>query len=141
MGEAPCFAHFLDEEGRMPDTPDIQVRRVYDRPTPNHRREIRVLVDRVWPRGMAKESLELDRWAKDLAPSTKLRRWFGHDPKKWPGFQSRYRYELAGKTAMLKELAELSRERSLVLLYSARDEEHNQAVVLKDVLEEGIRNS
>ncbi len=143
MGEAPCFAHFLDDEGNMPDTPqppEIEIRRVYDH-HPGRRGETRVLVDRGWPRGVAKESLQLDRWAKDLAPSEQLRRWFGHDPKRWPGFQSRYRFELAEKTAMLKELAELSRERPLVLLYGARDEKHNQAVVLKDVLEEGIRNS
>ena len=85
--------------------------------------------------------LKLDRWAKDLAPSTELRRWFAHDPKKWPGFQSRYRAELAEKTPMLKELAEMARDRPLVLLYAARDNEHNQAVVIKEVLEEGIRNS
>lgn len=125
----------------MPDGPNIQLRRVYDRHQIDRRGEIRVLVDRVWPRGVAKESLHLERWAKDLAPSTELRRWFGHDPKKWAGFQTRYRHELGYKTAMLKELAELSREGSLVLLYGARDEKHNQAVVLKEVLEEGIRNS
>ena len=140
MGEAPCFAHFLDEQGNMPARPEIRVRRVYDHHA-DRKGEIRVLVDRVWPRGVARESLRLDRWAKEMAPSAELRRWFGHDPDKWPGFQSRYRHELAEKTAMLKGLAELSREGSLVLLYGARDEKHNQAVVLKDVLEEGIRNS
>ncbi len=141
VGEGPCFAHFLDEKGRMPEVPYIQLRRVYDRPSSTSPGEIRILVDPVWPRGVANASLKLDRWAKDLAPSNELRRWFGHDPKKWSGFQSRYRHELADKTAMLRELAELSRAGSLVLLYSARDEEHNQAVVIKDVLEEGIRNS
>lgn len=140
MGEAPCFAHFLDEHGRMPDAPVIRIRRVYDR-HPDDRREIRVLVDRVWPRGVSKESLRLDRWEKDLAPSAELRRWFGHDPRRWDAFQSRYRHELAEKTARLKDIAELSRQGSLVLLFSARDQQHNQAVVLKDVLEEGIRNS
>lgn len=140
MGEAPCFAHFLDEKGNMPDAPRIEIRRVYDGGS-SRPGEMRVLVDRVWPRGVAKESLQLDRWARDLAPSDKLRRWFGHDPARWPGFESRYRYELAEKTAMLKELAEQSRLRPLVLLYGARDQSHNQAVVLKDVLEEGIRNS
>lgn len=140
MGEAPCFAHFLDDAGNMPDRPRIEIRRVYDagvaRPG-----ETRVLVDRVWPRGLSRAALKLDRWAKDIAPSTELRKWFGHDPRRWPGFQSRYRHELAEKTSVLKELAELSVRRPLVLLYGAKDEEHNQAVVLKDVLEEGIAHS
>ena len=124
----------------MPDGPRIRVQRVYDS-RPSHGREARVLVDRVWPRGVRKAALNLDRWSKEVAPSTELRRWFAHDPKKWPGFQSRYRAELAEKTGMLKELAEMARDRPLVLLYSARDDEHNQAVVIKEVLEEGIRNS
>lgn len=139
MGEAPCFAHFLDDEGRMPEPPTIKVRRVYDRPAGEH--ESRVLVDRLWPRGVSKETLRLDRWARDLAPSTSLRQWFGHDPRRWGEFQVRYKQELAEKTSELKELAQLARERPLVLLFAARDREHNQAAVLKDVLEEGIRNS
>ncbi len=140
MGEAPCFAHFLDEEGRMPEPPVIRIRRVYDA-TGGGRNETRVLVDRLWPRGLKKGSVRIDRWAKELAPSTGLRRWFAHDPAKWREFESKYRFELADKTAELKELAELATHRPLVLLYGARDERHNQAVVLKDVLEEGIRNS
>jgi uncharacterized protein YeaO (DUF488 family) len=123
----------------MPDRPVIKLRRVYDRPTGDG--ETRVLVDRVWPRGIEKDSLRLHLWARDLAPSAELRRWFGHDPRKWDEFQVRYKQELAHKTAELKELAQLARERPLVLLFGARDAEHNQAVVLKDVLEEGIRNS
>jgi uncharacterized protein YeaO (DUF488 family) len=140
MGEAPCFAHFLDEEGNMPDRPDIKIRRVYDSPVVRPG-ETRVLVDRVWPRGVNREALKLERWAKDIAPSTELRRWFGHDPQRWAGFQTRYRHELAEKTDALKELAELSVRRPLVLLYSAKDTEHNQAMVLKEVLEEGMAHS
>jgi uncharacterized protein YeaO (DUF488 family) len=140
VGEAPCFAHFLDDAGNMPDRPDIEIRRVYDadlvRPG-----EIRVLVDRVWPRGVSRDALQLERWDRELAPSSELRRWFGHDARRWPGFQSRYRYELTEKTALLKELAELSVRRPLVLLYGAKDPAHNQAVVLKEVLEEGIAHS
>lgn len=124
----------------MPDRAEIRIQRVYD-PEPKHGHETRILVDRIWPRGVSRSSLKLDRWAKELAPSNELRRWFAHDPKKWPGFESRYRVELAEKTDLLKELAELAVRNPLVLLYGARDEEHNQAVVLKDVLEEGIRNS
>lgn len=139
MGEAPCFAHFLDDAGQMPERPRIVVRRVFDREAGP--REIRVLVDRLWPRGVSKKSLHLDRWAKDLAPSDELRRWFNHDPDRWAGFQSRYRHELAERTPLLREIAQLARDGTLVLLYSAHDEEHNQAVVLKDVLEEGIAHS
>ena len=137
MGEAPCFAHLLDEHGNMPQGPNILIRRVYDDDA-NRTGEIRVLVDRVWPRGVARERLPIDLWAKDLAPSTELRRWFGHDPGKWTAFQSRYRQELAEKQPLLREVAALAREGSLVLLYGARDRKHNQAVVLKDVLEQGI---
>jgi uncharacterized protein YeaO (DUF488 family) len=140
MGEAPCFTHLLDEQGRMPEPPRIRIRRVYDA-GPINTHETHVLVDRLWPRGIAKNSLKLDRWAKELAPSPALRRWFGHDPNRWAEFQSRYRFELAERTPMLKELAELARAGTLVLLYSAQDEEHNQAVVLKEVLEEGILHS
>ncbi len=140
MGEPPCFAHFLDDQGRMPEPPRIRIERVYD--ARGHEPwERRVLVDRLWPRGVPRESLDLDRWEKDLGPSDELRRWFAHDPKKWTEFEKRYRFELAEKTDKLKQLAELARDRPLVLLYGAKDTEHNQAVVLKDVLEEGIRNS
>ena len=140
MGEAPCFAHLLDDRGEIPDPPRIRIERIYDLDDKKNG-EARVLVDRVWPRGLPKDSLKLDRWAKDVAPSDALRRWFGHDPKKWDDFQYRYRIELAGKAATLRDLARLARDRPVVLLYGARDKEHNQAVVLKDVLEEGIRNS
>jgi uncharacterized protein YeaO (DUF488 family) len=78
VGEPPCFAHFLDDEGRMPDRAEITIRRAYD-PAP-HRREVRVLVDRLWPRGLSKKELGIDRWAPDVAPSDDLRSWFGHDP-------------------------------------------------------------
>jgi uncharacterized protein YeaO (DUF488 family) len=140
VGEPPCFAHFLDAEGRMPEPPSIRIQRVWDM-SPSTSGEERILVDRVWPRGVSKASLKLDSWARDLAPSDDLRRWFGHDPARWGGFESRYRFELAEKTGALKEIAELASRRPVVLLYSARDTEHNQAVVLKHVLEEGIRNS
>lgn len=140
MGEAPCFAHLLDDRGEIPDAPRIRIERVYDAGQKDNG-EARVLVDRIWPRGISRESLRLDRWVKEVAPSDALRRWFGHDPKKWSEFQHRYRIELAGEAAALRDLAELARDRPLVLLYGARDRDHNQAVVLKDVLEEGIRNS
>ena len=86
MGEAPCFAHLLDDRGEIPDPPRIRIERIYDLDDKKNG-EARVLVDRVWPRGLPKDSLKLDRWAKDVAPSDALRRWFGHDPKKWNDFQ------------------------------------------------------
>ena len=115
----------------------MQIRRVYDAGPPDQR-EIRVLVDRVWPRGVRKDSLALERWAKEVAPSAELRRWFAHDPRKWPQFQRRYRNELVARTPELKALALLARGGHLVLLYGARDQEHNQAAVLKDILEEAL---
>ena len=124
----------------MPDAPRIRIERVYDA-SGDGGGEWRILVDRLWPRGLRKADVKLDRWDRDLGPSDGLRRWFAHDPKKWPEFERRYRFELAEKTETLKELAEMARERPLVLLYGARDTQHNQAVVLKEVLDEGIRNS
>ncbi len=121
----------------MPDPPRVQIRRVYE-PGPPDQAEIRVLVDRVWPRGVRKDSLALDRWAKEIAPSAELRRWFAHDPRRWPQFQRRFREELVARTPELKALALLARGGRVVLLYGARDQEHNQAVVLKDVLEEAL---
>ena len=93
----------------------------------------RVLVDRVWPRGESKAELKLDLWAKDAAPSTALRRWFDHDPAKWDEFQRRYRAELDGGADTAALLA-LCRKQPVVLIYGARDEAHNQAVVLRDWL-------
>ncbi len=98
----------------------------------------RVLIDRLWPRGVTKEAAHLDEWARDLGPSTELRRWFGHDPERWDEFRTRYRQELAepAKARMLDDLAERAREGRVTVVYGARDEEHNQAVVLKEMLEE-----
>jgi len=95
----------------------------------------RVLVDRLWPRGMKKEAAKIDQWMKDVAPSDALRKWFGHDAKKWRDFQKKYRAELKEKAELLAELKKLEKEhRTLTLLFGARDEEHNQAVVLAEVL-------
>ena len=137
MGEPPCFANLLDAQGQMPDRPRVRIQRVYEAAAEDER-ATRVLVDRVWPRGMRKEELALDGWARELAPSDELRRWFGHDPNKWPEFQSRYRRELSGKEVELKALLQLARRGGLVLLYSTRDRDLNQAVVLRDVLEESL---
>lgn len=98
----------------------------------------RYLVERLWPRGIKKEKLIMDAWLKDTAPSTDLRRWFEHDPAKWDEFQRRYRAELDKNSDAWKPLVEASKRGKVTLLYSSRDTEHNNAVVLKSYLEEHI---
>ncbi|QWV95524.1 DUF488 domain-containing protein [Geomonas oryzisoli] len=112
----------------------VRLKRIYDEPAAQD--GVRVLVDRLWPRGLSKDKAQLDRWDKELAPSDQLRRWFGHDPEKWLEFRERYCKELAGQGALLKDLAELAARGTLTLLYAAKDEEHNNAVVLKELLED-----
>jgi uncharacterized protein YeaO (DUF488 family) len=113
---------------------NISIKRAYEDAAPAD--GYRVLVDRVWPRGRSRASLALAEWAKDLAPSTKLRQWFGHDPKRWETFQDRYRSELASpaQRARMRLLLDAAGKGPLTLVYSAKDEERNQAVVLRDVL-------
>lgn len=97
----------------------------------------RVLVDRLWPRGIKKEDLALDEWLKELAPSTELRKWFGHEPKRWAEFQKRYRAELdPSKNSDLSKLLDLAEHGPVTLIYAAADEEHNNAVVLRDLIAE-----
>ena len=95
----------------------------------------RVLVDRLWPRGVSKASLKMDVWMRDVAPSPELRRWFQHDVTKWTEFQKRYLKELAGREDLVRELRQRSRDGHLTLLYATRDEIHNSAAVLKKLLE------
>ncbi|QIE55087.1 DUF488 domain-containing protein [Pikeienuella piscinae] len=96
----------------------------------------RVLIDRLWPRGMAKHRLRLDLWARDLAPSPDLRAWFGHDPEKWAEFRKRYAEELDEKTEALAALRARMKEGPVTLVYAAKDEEHNNAVALAAYLRE-----
>lgn len=114
----------------------VHLRRVYEPSTPEDGR--RILVDRLWPRGVSKARAALDTWAKDVAPSSDLRRWFGHDPARWEEFKRRYRQELAGHAEALQPLLEAAAEGPLTLVYGARDEQHNEAVVLKAVLDERL---
>ncbi len=114
----------------------IKVKRVYDLPAPDDGR--RFLVDRLWPRGVKKEALQIDGWLRDVAPSHALRKWFGHDPAKWEEFQRRYFAELEAKPESWQPLLEAAREGTVTLLYSARDEAHNNAVALKAFLEARI---
>lgn len=111
----------------------IKLKRVYEKPSKDD--GWRVLVDRLWPRGMKKEAAHLDVWMKEVAPSNALRKWFGHEPEKWNEFQRRYRKELAKKKELVAELKKMQKEHAtLTLLFGAKDEEHNQAVALADVL-------
>lgn len=110
----------------------VSIKRVYELPVQGDGK--RILVDRLWPRGVTKEEARIDLWLKGVAPSTELRKWYGHTPEKWPEFQQRYRLELVGNLA-LAELRQLSRTGKVTLVYAARSEDHNHAVVLCSVLD------
>lgn len=113
----------------------IKIKRVYEKPAKED--GCRVLVDRLWPRGVKKEAAHLDLWMKEVAPSDALRKWFGHVPEKWPEFQKRYRAELAKKHELVAQLKKMAKEhRTMTLLYGAKDEQHNQAVALAEMLKE-----
>ena len=94
----------------------------------------RILVDRLWPRGVSKENAAIDEWLKDVAPSADLRRWFGHDPEKWREFRRRYRRQLQAREDLLNKIAALASRRRVTLVYAARDETHNDAVVLAELI-------
>jgi uncharacterized protein YeaO (DUF488 family) len=120
---------------------NVRLQRAYEDPGPDDGH--RVLVDRVWPRGRTKAELRLDEWARDLGPSTDLRKWFGHDPARWTEFQDRYHAELAepGPAKALDELAAIARSGRLTVVYGARDTEHNQAQVIADEIERRLAPS
>ncbi len=114
----------------------VQIKRAYE--PASSKDGTRLLVDRLWPRGVKKEALAIAGWFKDVAPSKELRKWFGHDPERWMEFRRRYRAELKANAAALKPLHEAMKKDGLItLVYSAHDEEHNQAVVLREWLLEG----
>lgn len=112
----------------------VGLKRAYDETAPGD--GMRVLVDRLWPRGLSKAQLAIDLWLKDAAPSDALRRWYGHQPQRWESFATKYRAELEQRTDVLRLLDELRRGGRVTLLYGARDPTRNNAVVLRDVLEE-----
>jgi uncharacterized protein YeaO (DUF488 family) len=114
---------------------NFNLKRVYEELAPDD--GVRILVDRLWPRGLSKKKAGLDHWLKEIAPSTELRKWFAHDPHRWTEFRRRYTAELQDHTAALDEIRRLARTGGATLVYAARDELHNAAVVLRDVL---IRN-
>lgn len=111
----------------------IKLKRAYE----NHARADgeRILVERLWPRGLTKLKAKIDLWLKDVAPSTELRRWFGHDPEKWDEFRQRYQKELKQKDELIKLLKRKAKAGTITLIYAARDEEHNGALVLKQFLQ------
>lgn len=112
---------------------DIILKRAYDKPAAND--GYRLLVDRVWPRGVSKEDAKLDDWQKELAPSTELRKWFGHKAERFNEFKQRYKKELQKQEDAIAAINKIRENKRLCLVYGAKDTEHNQAVVLKDVLE------
>lgn len=111
----------------------IQLRRVYDKPGSHE--GARFLVERLWPRGIRKTELQMDGWQKDAGPSTPLRKWFAHDPRKWDEFQRRYFAELDTRPAAWEPVLKAAEHRTVTLLYSSHDTEHNNAVALKTYLE------
>lgn len=111
----------------------FRTKRVYEAPSPQD--GVRVLVDRLWPRGLSKEKANADLWLRDIAPSNVLRKWFGHEPKKWPVFHRKYRAELANQKEAIQTLRQLEQKHRVVtLVYAASDKDHNNAVVLTGLL-------
>ena len=111
---------------------NIKLKRAYDRPTAGD--GTRVLIDRLWPRGVTKADAAIDQWFKELAPSTALRKWFGHDPARWQEFRRRYAAEVHEHPEMLNQLRSMARRGTITLVFSAHDELHNDAVVLRELL-------
>ncbi len=118
---------------------DVRLKRAYEPASATD--GYRVLIDRLWPRGISKKEAKLDEWAKELAPSSQLREWFGHEPSRFPEFRRRYIDELREDAPRLKELRRRARMSTLTLVYSAHDSEHNDAVVLAEVLRRGLPRS
>jgi uncharacterized protein YeaO (DUF488 family) len=114
----------------------LRLKRVYEPAAPED--GVRVLIDRLWPRGLTKKMAAIDHWMKDIAPSSELRKWFGHAPERWTEFRNRYMEELRQHMALLDQIRDLAKEGTVTLLFGAHDEEHNDAVVLQEVLLKGM---
>ncbi len=110
----------------------LKIKRIYEKPDKND--GARILVDRLWPRGMTKEKADIDLWLKELGPSTELRKWFAHDPAKWQAFKSKYKKELKDKKDLLDQIKNYEKKGPVTLLYGARDTGHNEAIVLQEYL-------
>jgi uncharacterized protein YeaO (DUF488 family) len=109
-----------------------RIKRIYDEADESD--DFRILVDRLWPRGLSKDRVKVDLWLKDIAPSDRLRKWFAHDPKRWAEFKSRYFEELEDKKEMVNLIIEKTRSKAVILLYGAKDKEHNNAIALKEYI-------
>jgi uncharacterized protein YeaO (DUF488 family) len=114
----------------------VRLKRVYEPAASED--GVRILVDRLWPRGLSKERAAIDHWMKDIAPSADLRKWFGHDPDRWQEFRRRYMEELREHTALLDQIRDLAGGQTVTLLFGAHDEKHNDAVVLREALLKGL---
>lgn len=114
----------------------IKIKRVYDPPSKDDGK--RLLVDRLWPRGIKKDEAKIDEWLKDIAPSDELRKWFSHDPSRWQEFRAKYKEELKSKNEIIDKIRMDSNKGVVTLLFAARDVEHNNAIVLKEVIESSI---
>jgi uncharacterized protein YeaO (DUF488 family) len=110
----------------------IKIKRIYEKPSNSD--GYRILVDRLWPRGLTKEKANIDIWLKEIAPTTGLRKWFAHDPKKWKSFKEKYKRELKNNSDLISKIKQLEKDEGVItLLYGAKDEEHNEAVVLQSI--------
>jgi uncharacterized protein YeaO (DUF488 family) len=132
-----CYRHELEAVRAQPRTRGVVIKRIYEAPEPGD--GLRLLVDRLWPRGVSRQRAAIDEWLRDLAPSTALRRWFHRDPRRWGEFGKRYRAELRAHAAQLQALRRRARQQRITLLYAARDERINHAAVLREVLRSGHR--
>jgi uncharacterized protein YeaO (DUF488 family) len=128
-GQRSSQATRKGQEGNV----NIKIKRVYEQP--DNKDGERILVDRLWPRGLTKEKASVDLWLKEIAPSTELRKWFAHDPDKWKSFRGRYETEIRHNDALVKVLKDKARGGTVTLVYGARDQKHNEALVLKQFLE------
>ena len=115
----------------------LQIKRVYETPSPED--GMRILVERLWPRGLTREKAAIDLWMKDIAPSAELRKWFAHDPAKWKAFKEKYRKELASNKALDKLIEYINSKDTVTFLYSTKDTEHNNAQVLLEVVNERLK--
>jgi uncharacterized protein YeaO (DUF488 family) len=129
-----CYLHEFEAGRTAVGVPSVRIKRIYDEPDPAD--GFRVLVDRLWPRGIKKEQAALDAWVRELAPSTQLRKWFHRDPKRWSEFRARYREELRDQATELDALRQHAKKQPVTLLYAAKDRQINHAVVLLNVIGE-----
>ncbi len=131
-----CLMHEFEAQSQTSCALNLQVKRIYAKPVSKD--GYRVLVDRLWPRGVTRENAKLDEWLKEIAPSTELRKWFGHEPLRWQDFRQRYRVELTGHRDALAQLAERAAGQRVTLLYAARDPQINHAVLIEEALRKGL---